>query len=88
MSWSTSVTIECGEDELPVLTGEQVDAARDAVRAQLDQYSEHDTFAGAVAAARSILQFGPGPRVVYLSGHASATARQGSAQVVVPANTD
>jgi hypothetical protein len=87
MSWSTSVTIDCPSDELPVLTDELVEQAREKVRANLDQYAEHDTFDGAVEAARKLLEFGPGPRVVHLSGHRSDTQRNCSASIAVPLAT-
>lgn len=76
MSWSTSITVTAADDELPILTDELAERARETVRANLDNYSEHDTFDGAIAAARALLEFGPGSRLVSLSGHASSATRQ------------
>lgn len=87
MSWSTSFTVEAAEDELPVLTDEQVETVRDTVRPNLDQYLEHDTFDGAITAARALLAFGPGTRRVSISGHKSGGAdgqRSCSASTFVP----
>ena len=84
MSWSTNITVPAEADQLPVLTDELVNEAREAVRAQLDEYAEHDTFDGAVAAARALLEFGPGPRVVYIGGHKSDGQRSCNANVTVP----
>ncbi len=84
MSWSTTLTVEAAENELPVLTDELVEQARNAVLSQLDQYKEHDTFDAAVAAAKEMLQFGPGTRFVSLSGHAGSSYRNSSAGVSIP----
>lgn len=84
MSWSTSITVEAAPDELPVLTDELAEQARESVRQQLDEYAEHDTFDGAVAAARKLLEFGPGTRIVQLHGHKYGEQRQCGASTVVP----
>lgn len=84
MSWSTSITVEAADDELPVLTEELVEQARDSVRTQLDQYEEHDTFDAAIAAAHRLLEYGPGTRRLSLSGHKSGTNRSASALALVP----
>ena len=72
MSWSTSVTAPDG-----VLTEELIDQARSNVLTQLDEYSEHDTFAAAVAALQALTPpTNEGRPVIYsLSGHAGAANR-------------
>lgn len=84
MSWSTSLTVEATDEELPVLTDELAEQARERVRTNLDEFSEHDTFDGAIAAARALLAFGPGTRIVSLSGHKSGDYRSCNASTNVP----